>query len=79
MVVLKRGAKKIAEIFDKITVSETPDGIVFESNNFFLRYVDNNMPSSTKRQMEIMVDRLKEQNVVINLNNYSRPVSVNKI
>ena len=79
MITLKKGTKKIADIYEEVQVRETPDGLVFEArDDFFVRYTDNNLPQSTKLQLRIMLDRLqsKDKDLVVDFLNYNRPISV---
>ena len=75
MIRIKRGNKDLVTLYDdNVCFKETIDGIMIEGDKFSFRFVDNNMPLSTKRYIEQMTERLRGKDIDIQLTNYSRPV-----
>jgi len=58
-------------------IVESPDGLVFQlKNGFHIVYADYEMQSQLKRTLKLSVDNFQKGNLIINLNNYRNPTSV---
>jgi len=76
-VIIKKGLVKIE--IDRnglVNIDHTPDGLVFNFKGCYFYVTDADMTASTKNLITTAYTGFKNGNVVINLDNYLKPVSV---
>ncbi len=76
---IKRGALEVVvPRSELISCSETADGLVFKFKyGILINIEDPNMNSSVKQQVCVADITFKKGSIVFDLNNYTRPVSLN--
>lgn len=76
-VTIKKGLVQIEMNRDGlVNIDHTPDGIVFNFKDCYFYVTDTNMTIPVKNLITTAYDGFKNGNVVIDLNNYIRPVSI---